>query len=96
MINDKTLEAVMGNVTETLTGNMLDFTLANQLLTSTVIKYLSEKGVIEIDEYLDFNKTMQDRIIGRYDEDGSISKDKKDSLQYIFELHRDSLSAPKD
>lgn len=96
MINDKTLEAVMGNVTETLTGNMLDFTLANQLLTSTVVKYLSEKGVIEIDEYLDFNKTMQDRIIGRYDEDGSISKDKKDSLQYIFELHRDSLSAPKD
>lgn len=86
----------MGNVTETLTGNMLDFTLANQLLTSSVIKYLSEKGVIEIDDYLDFNKAIQDRIIARYSEDGNISEGKKDSLQYIFELHRDSLSAPKD
>lgn len=68
---------------EELAGVSLDVGSANELLTSSIIKYLSDKGLIDLGDYLLFNTETQQKISQNID-----NEREKRILNMVFENHR--------
>lgn len=75
---------------EQLTGVSMDVGSANELLTSSIIKYLSDKGVIDLDDYLLFNTEIQQKISQNID-----NEREKQILNRVFENHRKNFEKPE-
>lgn len=89
------VEGIVGYVTQ----NTLDVSFANQMLISSLVKQLIDKGVLDRDEYLENNKTDEANIL-KYLEESDESDDdnidiKKRMLANVFSMHRNDFIKPE-
>ena len=78
-----------------MTNNLVQLVVAQNTLVSSVVAFLTEKGVIDYEEYMDYNAKTQEKLFSQINEsdfDDDEKKIKKDCLKMIFELHRNKLS----
>ena len=76
-------------------ANTAELAVAQNHLVSSIIGFLIVKGIINHDEYLEYNTKMQDRLLEMISEREDCNEEEKqmkqDYLKAIFELHRDKL-----
>ena len=78
-----------------MTNNLVQLVVAQNTLVSSVVAFLTEKGVIDYEEYMDYNTKTQEKLFNQINEsdfDDDEKKIKEDCLKMIFELHRSKLS----
>ena len=78
-----------------MTNNLVQLVVAQNTLVSSVVAFLTEKGVIDYEEYMDYNAKTQEKLVNQINEsdfDDDEKKIKEDFLKMIFELHRNKLS----
>lgn len=81
-------------VLEAITTNMVDlsfnFGFANQLLVSSLVKYLADKQLIDLDDYLQHNQETQEYLLQILD-----NEREKDLVEKIFAMHRKDFEKPE-
>lgn len=71
-------------VIEELVGLTMNSNRANLFILGNLVAFLAEKGVIDLDEYLEFTKNAKDHIVGE-------SKDQDEArlkaINTMFDIH---------
>lgn len=85
-MNKDELEAIVTNMTDI----SLDIGFANQLLISSLIKYLADKKIIDLDDYLAQNQQIQDHLTSqpRSDMENKL-------IEKVFTAHRKDFENPE-
>ncbi|MPW78366.1 hypothetical protein [Moraxella catarrhalis] len=85
-MNKDDLEVIVTNMTEV----SLDVGFANQLLVSSLVKYLADKNIIDLDDYLAQNQQIQDYLISqsRNDRENKL-------IEKVFTAHRKDFEKPE-
>ncbi|OAV36022.1 hypothetical protein AO364_1190 [Moraxella catarrhalis] len=85
-MNKDDLEVIVTNMTEV----SLDVGFANQLLVSSLVKYLADKNIIDLDDYLAQNQQIQDYLISqsRNDRENKL-------IEKVFTEHRKDFEKPE-
>lgn len=86
-------EEVAQLVTEKLTESGLDMNHANQLLVSSVIKYLSDMQVIDLQHYLEFSKSTKENILSNFTNESDKMLHKM--IELTFDRHRKDFEKPE-
>lgn len=69
---------------------VFDIGQANQLLSSSIIKYLVDKQLIDLKDYIEYNTDIQNKIVENLDDDGE-----KAFVKYVFTNHRMDFDKPQ-
>lgn len=85
-MNKDELEVIATNIADV----SLDVGFANQLLVSGLVKYLADKKIIDLDDYLTHNQHMQEHLINVFDEETD-----KILIEKIFTSHRKDFEKPE-
>lgn len=83
-------ESIAQTIGETTSRFSLDNALANQLLLSTLVKYLADKQVIELQDYLDYHQKMQNHL-----EEFIKDEVQQSLIKLFFEAHRKDFEKPE-
>lgn len=85
-MNKDELEAIVTNMTDV----SLDIGFANQLLISSLVKYLADKKIIDLDDYLAQNQQIQDHLTSqpRSDIENKL-------IEKVFAAHRKDFENPE-
>ena len=69
---------------------------STQLLVSHLVSYLEEKGVIDIDDYLEYTDKARDRLIDKINSDSNPEKAEQTKLaiQQTFNWHIEDFKKP--
>ncbi|WII95012.1 hypothetical protein LU276_08355 [Moraxella haemolytica] len=79
-------------VAEGLTGVSLDVCQANRLLVSSLVKYLANKNVIDLDDYLDYSQQVKELLINNTDSESGLNST---IIDFVFELHQNDFRKPE-
>lgn len=82
----KTAEMVAGEVSDLA----LDLAAANQLLSSSIIRYLADQGVIDLQDYLLYNEKTQQNLVEMLE----VAR-VQECVKRTFEAHRRDFERPE-
>lgn len=87
---------------EPMFSNIISMDRANALLVSSLVKYLAEQGLIDLDKYLESNKKTEELIKNATLQRGVSHDVSEDDLQrnvdfvnHVFSMHREDFTKPK-
>ena len=87
---------------EPMFSNIISMDRANALLVSSLVKYLAEKGLIDLDKYLESNKKTEELIKNATLQRGVSPDVSEDDLQrnvdfvnHVFSMHREDFTKPE-
>lgn len=69
---------------------VFDIGQANQLLSSSIVKYLIDKQLIDLKDYIEYNKDIQEKIETNLDDE-----QEKKLVEFVFSNHRLDFKPPK-
>ena len=91
-----TNEEIVNNAIEPITFHIASHSVAGCHLTFALAKHLIEKGVIDLDEYLESNKATETSLkieALKIESDDAITDNKVhvSHIEKVFEIHRNEL-----
>lgn len=69
---------------------VFDIGQANQLLSSSIVKYLIDKQLIDLKDYIEYNKDIQEKIETNLDDE-----QEKKLVEFVFSNHRLDFKLPE-
>lgn len=79
-------------VAEGLTDVSLDVCQASRLLVSSLVKYLADKNVIDLDDYLNHSQQVKELLINNADSENELNGT---IIDFVFELHQNDFRKPE-
>lgn len=92
--NKKMLEDAMEPLADSIVRPAMAFSMANTVLVSALVKHLVDKGVIDLEEYLESTHETESKILSALIDNEGIETNKI-AITKTFNDHRNDFTKPE-